>query len=317
MNDAAGRDEATARPALSVVMPALNAAATIGEALASLDGQLAKLEIVLADGGSTDETVAIARRHPFVTLLEAPGSTIYQALNLAIAAARAPVIAWLNADDLFLPGALAAALAALADRPEAEIVRGRPEFRRSGPEGWGAHEPRIEQLSAGPLTLAQIMRGPLAVNSLVFRRAALARIGPFDPSFRLAADRDWVLRAWRQEIRIIELDRPLYRYRVHHGSSTLDPDRRNDARARAEHAAILRRDLPAALERQRRHPVTVELRRWHAVECALRLRPLIARGSWRDAARLAAEATRLDGAWPLILAGRAAAAWAARVRKPG
>jgi glycosyltransferase involved in cell wall biosynthesis len=317
MNDAAEQYEATGRPALSVVMPALNAAATIGEALASLDGQLAGLEIVLADGGSTDETVAIARRHPLVTLLEAPGSTIYQALNLAIAAAQAPIIAWLNADDLFLPAALAAALAAFAERPDAEIVRGRPEFRRSGPEGWGAHEHRIERLSAGPLSLAQIMRGPLAINSLVFRRTVLARIGPFDSSFRLAADRDWMLRAWRQEARVVELDRPFYRYRVHHGSSTLDPDRRNDARARAEHAAILRRDLPAALARQRRHPVTIELRRWHAVECALRLHPLLAHGSWRDAARLAAEAARLDAAWPLILAGRAAAAWAARRHRPG
>jgi glycosyltransferase involved in cell wall biosynthesis len=315
MNDAAAPHEATGHPTLSVVMPALNAAATIGEALASLDGQLAGLELVLADGGSTDETMAIARRHPFVTVLEAPGSTIYQALNLAIAAARAPIIAWLNADDLFLPDALAAALAAFAEQPDVEIVRGRPEFRRSGPEGWGAHEQRIERLGAGPLSLAQIMRGPLAINSLLFRRTALARIGPFDPSFRLAADRDWMLRAWRQGVRVVELDLPLYRYRVHHGSSTLDPDRRNDARTRAEHAAILRRDLPAALEGHRRHPFTVELRRWHAVECALRLKPLIVRGAWREAASLATEAAGLDAAWPLILAG-CAAARVARASRP-
>jgi len=65
MNNAVERTEATGWPTLSVVMPALNAAATIGEALDSLAGQVDGLEAIIADGGSTDGTVAIAEKYPF------------------------------------------------------------------------------------------------------------------------------------------------------------------------------------------------------------------------------------------------------------
>jgi glycosyltransferase involved in cell wall biosynthesis len=296
----------TGQPAISVVMPALNAAATIGEALDSLIGAGDGIEAIIADGGSTDGTVAVAARYPFARVLSAPGSSIYEALNLAVAAARAPIVAWLNADDLFLPEMPALVLDAFAAAPEADIIRGLPHFIRSDEAGWQAREPRIEALAGGALSLALITRGPLAINSMVFRRDVLARIGPFDPSLRLAADRDWMLRAWCSGVRIVELGRPLYCYRVHRGSSTLDPGQRNHMRAREEHAAILRRVLPPALRREHADPVRIELRRWHAVECALRLRALAAGGGWRAAARLWAEAGRTDPAWPLILAGQVA-----------
>jgi glycosyltransferase involved in cell wall biosynthesis len=304
MNNAVEHTGATGQPVLSVVMPALNAAATIGEALDSLVGQIDGLEAIIADGGSTDDTVAIAGKYPFVRVLPAPGSSIYEALNLALAAARAPVVAWLNADDLFLPGMLAAALDALARSPASDIVRGRPHFMRSDEGGWQAHDRRIEARADGALSLELITRGPLAINSMVFRQTLLARIGAFDGSLRLAADREWMLRAWCAGAQILELDRPLYCYRVHRGSSTLDPGRRNHLRARGEHATILRRVLPAALRRGAGDPVRIELRRWHAVESALRLQALLAAGRWREIAGFLAEAGRSDRAWPLILAGQ-------------
>jgi glycosyltransferase involved in cell wall biosynthesis len=287
-------------------MPALNAAATVGEALASLLDQVDGIEVIVADGGSTDDTVAVAAGYPFVRVLSAPGSSIYEALNLALAAARAPIIAWLNADDLFLAGALADVLDAFADAPEADIIRGLPHFVRSGEAGWQAHDHRIETRTRGDLTLPLITRGPLAINSMVFRRDLLARIGPFNTSLRLSADREWMLRAWRAGARIVELSRPVYCYRVHRGSSTLDPSDRNHLRVREEHAAILRALLPEAFRLDAGDPVRIELRRWHAVESALRLRAAIGSGHLREVARLCAEAGRADPAWMPILAGRVA-----------
>jgi glycosyltransferase involved in cell wall biosynthesis len=305
MNNASDRSAATGQPLVSVVMPALNAAATIGAALDSLAGQAGPIESIVADGGSTDGTVAVARRYPFVRVLSAPGSSIYEALNLALTAATAPIVGWLNADDLFLPGALESALAAFAAAPGADIVRGRPQFVRSDASGWQQHEHRIEARAAGPLSLELITRGPLSINSMLFRREMLVRVGAFDTSLRLSSDREWMLRAWRAGVRIVELDRPLYCYRVHSGSSTLDPGRRNHARARDEHRAILGTLLPPALRLPRRDPVRIELRRWHAVEAALRLQATIAAGTWSKVAPLCAEAVRADPAWPLILAGQA------------
>jgi GT2 family glycosyltransferase len=305
MNNASDRSETTGRSVVTVVMPALNAAATIGAALDSLAVQGVSLEAIVADGGSTDGTVAVAGRYPFVRVLSAPGTSIYEALNLALAAAEAPIVGWLNADDLFLPGALASALAAFAAAPDADIVRGLPQFVRSDESGWQQHESRIEARASGPLGLELIMRGPLSINSMLFRRDVLARVGPFDTALRLSSDREWMLRAWRAGVRIVELGRPLYCYRVHSGSSTLDPGRRNHMRARDEHRAILSSLLPPALRLPRRDPVRIELRRWHAVEAALRLQATIAAGTWSKVAPLCAEAVRADPAWPLILAGQA------------
>jgi glycosyltransferase involved in cell wall biosynthesis len=316
MTNAQHPSEATAETLISVVMPTLDAAATIGEALGSLVGQVDGLEAIVVDGGSRDATAAVAGSFPFARVISAPGSSIYEALNLAIAAARAPAVAWLNADDLFLPGALPAMLAALAGAPEADIVRGRPEFIRSGAEGWQAHDRPIEARAAGPLDLKQITRGPLAVNSMLFRRSVLAEIGAFDTSLRLSADREWMLRAWRRGARIRELDRTVYCYRVHGGSHTLDPARRGHRRARDEHAVLLGRLLPEARHLDRRDPVRVELRRWHAVETALRLQVA---GGWRSALGILGAAGRADPAWPLILAGQvarlAADRWADRRRR--
>jgi glycosyltransferase involved in cell wall biosynthesis len=303
MTNAQHPSEATTEKLLSVVMPTLNAAATIGEALGSLVGQLDALEAIVVDGGSRDATAAIAGGFPLARVISAPGSSIYEALNLAIAAARAPAIAWLNADDLFLPGALPAMLAALAGSPEADIVRGRPEFIHSGSAGWQAHDRPIEARAAGPLALKQITRGPLAINTMLFRRSVLDEVGPFDTSLRLSSDRDWMLRAWRRGVRIREIDRTVYCYRVHGGSHTLDPARRGHRRARDEHAVLLGRLLPEVRHLPPRDPLRVELRRWHAVETALRLQ---AAGGWRAALGVLAEAGRADPAWPFILGGQVA-----------
>jgi hypothetical protein len=309
MNYATTYATATARPTISVVMPALNAGATIGEALDGLAGQGDQIEVIVADGGSDDETLAVAQAYSFVRVLAAPGSTIYEALNLALAAARAPVVAWLNADDLFLPGALAMALDAFARAPDAEIVRGLPQFIRSGDNGWQAHEASIEARADKALDLELITRGPLAINSMVFRRDLLERVGAFDVTLRLAADREWMLRAWCGGARIVELGRPLYCYRVHRGSSTLDPGRRNHARVRDEHAAILARVLPSALRLAGDDPMRMALRRWHAVESALRIHGAFADGRMRQAVRLWGDAGRADPAWPLVLAGEIIRRW--------
>ena len=80
---------------LTVVIPTLNEAAQIGEAL---DGLTWADEVIVADGGSTDETVAIAERHGARVLL-IPGRTIAAQRNAAIAAARNEWVLALDADE--------------------------------------------------------------------------------------------------------------------------------------------------------------------------------------------------------------------------
>ena len=289
-------------PQVTVVLPALNAAATLPEALDSLAAQEVNWQAILVDGGSADGTPELAARWPGLEIVTAPGSSIYRALNIGIAAAAAPVVCLLNSDDVLLPGALATMLAALAAAPEAEIVRGRPRFFADTAAGDVAAA-AIERLADRPLSLPQIMQGPFSINSMLFRRALFERIGPFDERLRFAADREWLLRAWAAGAHLVELPVPVYRYRVHGGSSTLDPAAgHNYGKIREEHLAIIAR-LVATPDG---NPVwREELLRWHAVETKLALLSQMRRGEWPALAATLGSGFRRDPLWPRRLAGEA------------
>ena len=186
-------------PDVAVVIPALNAATHLRTALSSLAAQDADYEAVLVDGGSRDDTVAIAAQAG-VRVISAPGTSIYEAHNRGFAETRAPAIVLLNADDVLLPGALAAWRDALAGAPAADIVRGRATFAEIDGAGVAGPVAGADERAAGPLDTDLLLRGPCAINSLCIRRAVIDRIGAFDTAYRLAADREWMLRAWIAEV---------------------------------------------------------------------------------------------------------------------
>jgi glycosyltransferase involved in cell wall biosynthesis len=287
-------------PAVSVVIPALNAAATLGCALASLAEQAVSYEAILVDGGSTDATRAIAASLPGLRVIDAPETSIYGALNRGITEAQAPAIVLLNADDALLPGALEAFVDALARHPSAAIVRGWPRFVEAEAAGGSVPLADINRRTNRPLTLELLLRGPCAINSMCFRRAAFAQLGLFDAAWRFSADREWLLRAWRAHLAIAEIERPVYRYLVHEGSSTLDRGRRNYSAIRREHLAII------AKTRAVQPPVAGQFRfslsRWHAAETAMLAAHHLRVHEWRAAAAVLGKGFREAPLWPATLA---------------
>lgn len=104
----------TGRPTLSVIVPAYNAQAFIERCLAAIAGQLtAAHELLVVDDGSRDDTFAIANavraRHPglAIRILRQPNGGVSVARNRGLAEARGDYIAFVDADDLLLPGSLA------------------------------------------------------------------------------------------------------------------------------------------------------------------------------------------------------------------
>src|SRR6516164_8205508 len=77
-----------------------------------------------------------------------------------------------------------------------------------------------DERAAPALDTDLLLRGPCAINSLCIRRTVFDRIGAFDTKYRLAADREWMLRAWIAAVPMVEIERPVYRYLMHDGSST-------------------------------------------------------------------------------------------------
>lgn len=187
---------AAACPPVSVVMPLLNQAAFLADSVTSVLTQAPDgIELVVADGGSTDgglERLAeLAARFPGrLHWVSAPDSGPAQAVNRAVARARGPVIGWLNADDLYAPGAVARALAQFDAQPEQLMVYGEGEHVDIDGASLGRYPTR------GPDTpLAAWAEGcPICQPTVFFRRETFVALGGLDETLRAAFDFEFWLR---------------------------------------------------------------------------------------------------------------------------
>src|SRR2546429_1761254 len=133
-------------PLVSVIVPARDAAGTIGRTLAALAAQdlAGPFEVIVVDDGSTDHTAAIARAAGApIRVVEEPRRGAADARIRGAAEARAPVLAFTDADCFPTPGWLRVGLAAMQS---ADLVQGRGQpppggpLRPLEPAGWGGAE---------------------------------------------------------------------------------------------------------------------------------------------------------------------------------
>jgi glycosyltransferase involved in cell wall biosynthesis len=216
-------------PAVSVVMPACNAATTIAASIDSVLAQdFADLELIVVDDGSTDATADIVRAvaDPRVRLLQQQNKGVSVARNRAIAAARADLIAFLDADDLWRPDKLARQVALLRARPEVGLCyTAQTIIDRDGK--------MISHYAAKPdyrgRCLPVLLRSNgLGLSTVLTRAALLRELGGFEPSLRHCEDWDlWIRIATKAELDYIEDELTLYRF--HPGSATADLDSLREA----------------------------------------------------------------------------------------
>lgn len=112
-------------PSVSVILPAYNAAASIGDSIAAALGQgLRDFELIVVDDGSTDATPEILRglSDPRLKVLTQPNRGSYPARNAGIRAASGEFIAFLDADDLWTSDKLESQLTALRGQPQAGVA---------------------------------------------------------------------------------------------------------------------------------------------------------------------------------------------------
>lgn len=187
------------QPELTVVVPARNAASTIGEQLAALVEQAPAehAEIIVVDNASTDATAAVVeqfrRRAPFVRLIrcEVPGANA--ARNAGIRAARSDRILLCDADDLVADGWMTALARALSDDA---VVGGTLETTRLNPSFLtrvrvSSQPPRSRRLPRAIGDIEYLFSGNMG-----FPRALFDAIGGFDISFRGGAEEvDFCFRA--------------------------------------------------------------------------------------------------------------------------
>ena len=124
----------------SIITPCLNAKDHIEVAIKSVLGQsYPYFEHIIADGGSTDGTIDILKRYPHLTWVSEPDSGQSNAMNKGFQMATGDIIAYLNADDYFLPDAFSSVLDLF--KSGAEFVVGDVLVKMD--EGYFVNSPRL------------------------------------------------------------------------------------------------------------------------------------------------------------------------------
>src|SRR4051794_35635564 len=113
-------------PLVSIVTPCLNSAPYIERTIESVLAQdYPRIEYTVMDGGSTDGTLAVLERYGGrLRHVSAPDGGAADAINKGLARSQGSIVAWLNADDEYLPGAVSLAVRELLGRPDAAVVYG-------------------------------------------------------------------------------------------------------------------------------------------------------------------------------------------------
>ena len=193
------------RQTVSVVIPVRDGSRYLGEAIESaLEQDHRPLEVIVVDDGSTDRSAEIAAGYAGVRLIRTPNRGPSAARNTGLAAAGGDVAAYLDADDVLLPGSLARRLAILDEEPETGVVLGRMRLRR---------EPGAPAIAAIPRRGKEAFEG-VGASAAIARREVAERV-PFDESLRLGEDLDWLFRVQDAGIGIRVLDEEILLHRLH------------------------------------------------------------------------------------------------------
>ena len=216
---------------ISVVIPCYNAERYVAAAVRSVLAQRqAGLEIIVVDDGSSDGSVRLLRESfPEIEVLEQRNQGVSAARNAGIANARGEWIAFLDADDIWLPGKLDAQLRLLRSQPGARMAY-------TAWQEWPSSEPEpqpsfLEQLrgagqgapgragASGWIYPELLLECAVWTSTVLAHRSLFNELGPFDTSMRVGEDWDLWLRVSRVS-EILRVCEPLALYRKHAASLT-------------------------------------------------------------------------------------------------
>lgn len=242
------------QPKVSIIVPAHNAAATVEACVRSiLEQDYTRLECILVENGSTDETPALCGR-----LAEADGrirvavsqrAGVSEARNLGLELAAGDIIGFCDADDFLEPGAVGTVVSLFEADPEILGVIGafdRGEMTTEGIRKQYRGKKRLRKLSAGKALMLTV--GSRAVMGSVWNkyyRADAAKRIRFDASLSLCEDMHYnaMLLSAFPDAKLAYTDRPLYCYVVNEQSVTHQADRLYAANGELKYIGALKKIL--------------------------------------------------------------------------
>ncbi len=181
-------------PLVTIVTPSYNTGQFIEETLRSVrDQDYPLVEHVVLDSGSTDETRDILARFPSVRLIAPAPGGLSEKVNYGFSIARGDIVGWINADDYYLPGAIAKAVEAFKQHPDAALVY--CNFLHV--DEYSVEIDRTRSKQAGFRQLLEELNYVPHQTAFV-RREALERVGPISTRYPLVSDWDLWIRISRQ-----------------------------------------------------------------------------------------------------------------------
>ncbi|RLC98288.1 MAG: glycosyltransferase [Chloroflexi bacterium] len=176
---------------VSIITPSYNQADFLEATILSvIEQDHPEMEYIIVDGGSTDGSLEIIKKYSDKLAWWVSEKDMGQtdAINKGFAQAKGDVLAWLNSDDTYQPGAISAAVRVMQEHPEVGLVYGDTNFI----DGSGKV---IGHFPAACTDLKRLRRGFVHIpqQAAFFRSEIWRKVGPLDPSFFFAMDYDlWV-----------------------------------------------------------------------------------------------------------------------------
>ncbi len=211
-------------PLISVIIPCYNGADFLPRCLDSVASQREEgvhVELLFIDGGSTDESmdIAVSYGDRIDVKVREPDDGPAAAINKGLRLARGDMLAWLNADDYYYPGALRRVVEAFAERSEEALGFGRctivdeqdAEIRRGITRFKEAFFPLSSRFTIQSINY-------ISQPAMFFRRSAMDRAGLLREDLKAAWDYEFILRLWRQGGGFHVKGPPLAAFRWHEGS---------------------------------------------------------------------------------------------------
>ncbi|MBK8618725.1 MAG: glycosyltransferase [Anaerolineales bacterium] len=175
-------------PLVSIITPSFNQARYLEATINSVLGQdYPRIEYIIVDGGSTDESAAIIKKHEgriaWWVSEQDKGQT--DAINKGFNRATGDILAWINSDDTYNPGAVSAAVKYLIENPEVAMVYADCNFIDE-------NDKVIGKFNAAQTDYRRLREGYVHIpqQTMFFRAKYWKELGPLDPSFYFAMDYD-------------------------------------------------------------------------------------------------------------------------------